>query len=803
MSEEFVTITVDGQELQAPKGAMLIEVTDKANIKVPRFCYHEKLAVAANCRMCLVEVEKAPKPLPACATPVMDGMVVHTRSDRAREAQKSVMEFLLINHPLDCPICDQGGECELQDVAMGYGQDVSEYVEGKRVVFDKNIGPLIATELTRCIHCTRCVRFGREIAGIRELGMTGRGENALISTFLEQSVDSEMSGNVIDICPVGALTAKPSRFAARAWELTQHASVAPHDCIGSNIYVHTLRGEVVRVVPRDNEAINEVWISDRDRFSYEGLEADDRLTVPMIREEGEWVEADWDEALKVASSAIKRALDSHDANEEEAGSASDRLAALVSPSSTLEEMFLLQKLVRSLGSGSIDHRLRQSDFSDQDAAPVIPWLGQDIQDLEDVDAALLIASNTRKEQPLVNHRLRKATNRGAQVSFINTRTFDINFPVANNIAVAQQKLVHELAAVVAAVFADSGEALPSYIAGAAAIATPNESHRAIARQLGQGSNSTVLLGSQAAMHPSFSAIRALAEAIATQTGSHFGYLSDGANSAGAWLAGAVPHRGPCNDGEAVKGLNLSEWSEKGTTAAILVNIEPEYDSANSRQLIRALKNADTVVAITAFGSPALEDVATVMLPAAAFTETSGTFVNAEGVMQSFKGANPAAGQARPAWKILRVLGNLLKLDGFDYLSSEQVRDELRQRCEDIELNNAVNGAAQVSLPAASGALVRAADVPIYAADALVRRAASLQKTADAVGLSVTLNPADAARLDLEEEVSSVSVKQGDSSAVMKLIIDDAVPEGSAWIPTGVTGSEMLGDPFGEVTIEKV
>jgi NADH-quinone oxidoreductase subunit G len=800
---EFVTITVDGQELQAPKGAMLIEVTDRANIKVPRFCYHEKLAVAANCRMCLVEVEKAPKPLPACATPVMDGMVVHTRSDRAREAQKSVMEFLLINHPLDCPICDQGGECELQDVAMGYGQDVSEYVEGKRVVFDKNIGPLIATELTRCIHCTRCVRFGREIAGIRELGMTGRGENALISTFLEQSVDSEMSGNVIDICPVGALTAKPSRFAARAWELTQHASIAPHDCIGSNIYVHTLRGEVVRVVPRDNEAINEVWISDRDRFSYEGLDADDRLTVPMIREEGEWVEADWDEALKVASSGIKRALDSKDDDEGgEAGDPSARLAALVSPSSTVEEMYLLQKLVRSLGSGSIDHRLRQSDFSDQDAAPVIPWLGQDIENLETVDAALLIASNTRKEQPLANHRLRKATNNGAQVSFINTRAFDFNFPVANNIAVAQQKLVHELAAVAAAVFADSDEAVPSYIAGAVSIATPNESHRAIARQLGQGDNTTVLLGSQAAMHPSFSAIRALAEAIATRTGSHFGYLSDGANSAGAWLAGAVPHRGPCNDGEAVKGLNLPEWSEKGTAAAILVNVEPEHDVANSRQLIRALNNASAVVAVTAFRSPALDDVATVMLPAAAFTETSGTFVNAEGVMQSFKGANQAAGEARPAWKILRVLGNLLKLEGFDYLSSEQVRDELRQACEDIELNNSVTGAAQVSLPAASGALMRSADVPIYAADALVRRAAALQKTIDAVGLSVTLNPADAARLGLEEDAGSVSVNQGDSSAVMKLIIDDAVPEGSAWIPMGVTGSEMLGDPFGEVHIEK-
>ncbi|MGD8583591.1 MAG: NADH-quinone oxidoreductase subunit NuoG, partial [Gammaproteobacteria bacterium] len=606
MSEEFVTITVDGQELQAPKGAMLIEVTDKANIKIPRFCYHEKLAVAANCRMCLVEVEKAPKPLPACATPVMDGMVVYTRSDYAREAQKSVMEFLLINHPLDCPICDQGGECELQDVAMGYGQDVSEYVEGKRVVFDKNIGPLIATELTRCIHCTRCVRFGREIAGIRELGMTGRGEYALISTFLEKSVDSEMSGNVIDICPVGALTAKPSRFAARAWELVQHPAVAPHDCIGSNIYVHTLRGDVIRVVPRDNEAVNEVWISDRDRFSYEGLESDDRLTSPMIRADGEWVEADWNEALQIAAAEIRRALEvsNDDENDNsEAVNPSSRLAALVSPSSTLEEMYLLQKIMRSLGSGSIDHRLRQCDFSDQDYAPVIPWLGQDIENLENIDAALLIGSNPRKEQPIANHRLRKAVvNNNAQVSFINARAFECNYPVANNIAIAQQQLPHELAAIAAAAFTATGASVPSHISAVVSKAVPGEQHRIIVQQLQQGENSTVLLGNQAAMHPAFAALRALAEAIAAQTDSVFGYLSDGANSAGAWLAGAVPHRGPCNDAEAVKGMGIAEWGNSSPASAILVNVEPEHDVAQSQQVTKALNSASSVIAVTAFKS---------------------------------------------------------------------------------------------------------------------------------------------------------------------------------------------------------
>ena len=805
MSEEFVTITVDGRELQAPKGAMLIEVTDKANIKVPRFCYHEKLAIAANCRMCLVEVEKAPKPLPACATPVMDGMVVYTQSARAREAQKSVMEFLLINHPLDCPICDQGGECELQDVAMGYGQDVSEYVEGKRVVFDKNIGPLIATELTRCIHCTRCVRFGREIAGLRELGMTGRGENALISTFLERSVDSEMSGNVIDLCPVGALTAKPSRYGARSWEMVQHASIAPHDCVGSNVFIHTLRGEVRRVVPRDNEAINEVWISDRDRFSYEGLASDDRVTAPMIRQDGAWVEADWDEALQLAASQIQDALTKTSGDEGSDVDASSALAALISPSSTLEEMYLLQKLVRSLGSGSIDHRLRQSDFSDQDNAPVMPWLGQDIANLENLDAALLIGSNPRKEQPIVNHRLRKAAvNNKAQISFINPRSFDSNFPVANDICVAQHHLVNELAAVAAATFALSGNPAPAHITDAVANARPQPVHQELAQQLQQGENSTVLVGSQAAMHPEFAAIRALAGAIASETGSLFGYLSDGGNGAGAWLAGAVPHRGPCGTADAVKGRGISDWSEHAPTAAVLVNVEPEYDVAHSQVLLNALRSAASVVAITAFKSPALDDVASVILPAAAFSETSGTFVNAEGVMQSFNGANQPPGDARPGWKILRVLGNLLQLGGFDYVSSEQVRDELRGVCEQLELDNSVSNAPAVSLPAANGALMRAGDVPIYATDALVRRATSLQQTDDSVGLSVTLNLADAQRLGLDDDdVTSVKVTQGEISATLGLIIDDNVPAGSAWIPMAVSGSERLGDPFGEVLIEKV
>jgi NADH-quinone oxidoreductase subunit G len=804
MSEEFVTITVDGRELKAPKGAMLIEVTDRENIHVPRFCYHDKLPIAANCRMCLVEVEKAPKPLPACATPVMEGMVVHTQSAKAKAAQRSVMEFLLINHPLDCPICDQGGECELQDVAMAYGGDVSQYSEGKRVVFDKSIGPLIATELTRCIHCTRCVRFGREIAGIRELGMTNRGENARIATYMESAVSSEMSGNVIDICPVGALTAKPSRFKGRAWEMVQHKSIAPHDCIGSGVYVHTLRGEVIRVVPRDNEAINEVWISDRDRFSYEGIHSNDRLTTPKIKTGGEWQDCDWDTALAATVDGIRNALSEVVVNtaeaegEDEQKAASEKLAALVSPSATIEEMYLLQKLLRSLGSGSIDHRLRQSDFSDQDGAPVIPWLGQDIAALENLDAALLVGSNVRKEQPIANHRLRKAAVKGAAISFVNPKTFDMNFPVAANIAVAQQHMVQELAAIAAAAFKLSGEKAPASIARV----KPDAAHTALVKQLSEAENSTVLLGNLAAMHPSFAALRELAHAIAQQTGSVFGYLSEGSNSAGAWLAGAVPHRGAGGATEdVVSGISVGDWPQQRPDAAILLHVEPEADFADSLAMTGALEHAGFVAAISAFTSPALLETANVLLPAAAFTETSGSYVNAEGLMQSFGGANAPTGEARPAWKILRVLANLLELPGFDYMSSEQVRDEMRGLCETIDLDNTVSGAIEIGIAEASSGLHRASDVPIYAGDMLVRRAAALQQTADAVALSVSINPADASALELID-IDSVIVKQGEASAQLPLIVDAAVPAGCAWIPLGVRGSERLGGPFGEVTLER-
>ncbi len=824
-TEDMVTITVDGQEVQAPKGVMLIEVTDAQNIKVPRFCYHKKLAIAANCRMCLVEVEKAPKPLPACATPVMDGMVVHTHSKYAKDAQKSVMEFLLINHPLDCPICDQGGECELQDVAVAYGESVSEYSETKRVAFDKNIGPLIATELTRCIHCTRCVRFGREIAGIRELGMTGRGENALISTFVDECVNSEMSGNAVDVCPVGALTAKPSRYAARAWEMVQHKTIAPHDCIGSNLYVHTLRGEVVRVVPCENEAINEVWISDRDRFSYEGADSEDRLTTPMIKRDGNWQAANWDEALQLVADKFKAVADEkvkqiaaveaakdeataesdsaiEDADAEAVEPVSTEMAALVSANATLEEQYLTQKLMRVLGSGNIDHRLRQSDFSDQGAAPVMPWLGQNIEQLEQLGAALLIGSNVRKEQPIANLRLRKASiNNNAKISFLNPRQYDFNFDVANNIAVAQQNMVAELAAIAAAAYQLSGNAVAKDLSSALKKAKVDESHKAIAQQLTDAESATVLLGNIANMHPQLSSLRALAEVIANQTNSVFGYLSDGCNAAGAWLAGAVPHRGVAGStDEIVAGKNISELYNEKLAACLLLNIEPDTDAANAKALMTTLNNADFVVSISAYSSASVKQAADVMLPAANFMETSGTYVNAEGFWQSFKGVVEPKGGARPAWKILRVLGNLTGVDGFEYMSSDDVKAEVRSHCEAIELSNAIEQPATIEINAVSSELHRSSDVPMYASDAIVRRAGSLQKTVDAQSMCVRLNSAEAERLGVIA-ASTVTVKQGDNSAALMLVIDDTIPDASAWIPLAVKGNDVLGSAFAEVSIE--
>jgi NADH-quinone oxidoreductase subunit G len=774
---ENITIEVDGRKLAARPGQMLIEVTDAAGINIPRFCYHKKLSVAANCRMCLVEVEKAPKPLPACATPVADGMKVYTRSPLAREAQQGTMEFLLINHPLDCPICDQGGECELQDVAMGYGGDVSRFTERKRVVKDEDIGALIATDMTRCIHCTRCVRFGGEIAGLRELGATGRGEHMRIGVFVEHAVASELSGNVIDLCPVGALTSKPYRYTARAWELLQRDSVAAHDAVGSNLHLHVRRNQVMRVVPRENEAINETWISDRDRFSYQGLYTEDRLGQPLLRSNGRLQPVDWQQALQATAKLLKDAP-------------AQQLGALVSPNATLEEMYLLQALLRGLGSANIDHRLRQSDFRNAAADPPLPWLGSSLADLERNGATLLVGCWLRKEQPLINHRLRKSVLAGGSVMAINPVAYDFNYDLDVDIVATPSGILSELAGVAAALGADTlGLAV-----------TPDAAHQAIADALRSAQQGSVLLGAGALAHPDFTLLRALADGIAAAAGVSIGYLTEGANAAGAWLAGAVPHRGP---GGAVvaAGLDTAAMLAQPLHTYVLLGCEPDFDLANPAAAQTVLGGAQ-LVALATHLSPALQAHADVVLPIAAFAETSGTFVNLQGDRQSFAGAVSPVGEARPAWKVLRVLGNLVDLAGFDYVSSEEVRDALLAACAAQQPDNQL-GAASAGTPQLQPAegLERIGGTPIYAVDPLVRRARALQSTPDAWRAGLRLNAAVAASFALSGG-GTATLRQGDAASTLPVVVDERVPDGCVWLPTGVPGSESLGAAFGHVSLEK-
>ncbi len=781
-------IEIDGRVLEAPKGAMIIEVADRHGIHIPRFCYHHKLSIAANCRMCLIEVENAPKPLPACATPVMEGMKIHTTSGVAAGAQKSVMEFLLINHPLDCPICDQGGECELQDVAMGYGRGISRFGERKRVVDDEDLGPLIATDMTRCIHCTRCVRFGEEIAGVPELGATGRGEHMRIGTFVQSTVDSEMSGNVIDVCPVGALTSKPFRFQARAWEMRSHDTIAPHDAVGSNLHVHVMAGRVKRVVPRQNEAVNEVWLSDRDRFSYEGLYSEDRLRTPMIKRDGEWSQCGWEEALSFASSALRDLV---------AGHGGDSLGALVSPNATLEEAYLLQKLVRGLGAASIDHRLRDADFSDQGLAPLHPSLGCSIAEIESRDAILLIGACPRRELPIVNHRLRKASLRGARVMVLNPADYEFNFRVDRRIVVSPSAMADALAGVVAAT-AERDAPAPE-VRELVGDVPPCEESLAIARALADAKRAALLLGPTVAAHPEGALIRGLAATLASATGASLGQLTEGANCAGAWLAGAVPHRGPAGHALARPGRDARAMVRDPRRGYLLFGIEPEFDCGDPSTALAAMHTAELVVAFTAFRNDEMSRYAHVMLPISPYAENSGTFVNVEGRWQSFEAAVPPLGDSRPGWKILRVMGNQLDLEGFDHMSADAIRAEVESATQEPAAGGQRWRAGDRSeWPA--GTLCRLGRVPLYAADGVVRRAGALQETRDAAAFSgVALNAASAARLGLEEGARA-AVCQGDARITASVHIDDRLPDGCVAIPAGIPASTSLGPDIGPLLV---
>jgi NADH-quinone oxidoreductase subunit G len=699
----MVEIELDGQKVEVPPGSMIMHAAEKAGTYIPHFCYHKKLSIAASCRMCLVEVEKAPKPMPACATPVTMGMIVRTKSDKAIKAQQSVMEFLLINHPLDCPICDQGGECQLQDLAVGYGGGASRYEEEKRVVFHKDVGPLISMEeMSRCIHCTRCVRFGQEVAGVMELGMSHRGEHAEIETFVGQSVDSELSGNMIDICPVGALTSKPFRYSARTWELSRRKSVSPHDSTGANLIVQVKNHRVMRVVPLENDAVNECWIADRDRFSYEAVNSEDRLTAPMLKQGGEWKTVDWQTALEYVANGLKQVKADHGAG---------AIGVLASPHSTVEELALAGALVRGLGSENIDTRLRHADFFNAASPNTARWLGMPIAALSGLQRVLVVGSNLRKDHPLFAQRIRQAARKGGQVNVLNAQSQDWAMPVKNTVLADSTHWVSALAGIANAVGAETGVLAP-------VAAEVNDAARAIAKSLLGGEHKAILLGNAAAHHAQASSLLSLANWIAQQTGAVVGYLSEAANTVGAQLVNAQPGQG---------GLNAAQMLGGGLKAALLLNNEPAFDSALGSQ---GLANAGMVVTLSPFKTNL--DISDVLLPIAPFTETSGSFVNAEGRLQSFHAVVRPLGDTRPAWKVLRVLGNLLGLPGFDADSSQAVLAAALPGLtagsvvEASRLSNA--GAAFIDMnPAASQPCVAS----IYQLDSLVRRASSLQLTADA------------------------------------------------------------------------
>jgi NADH-quinone oxidoreductase subunit G len=698
----MVEIELDGKKVEVLEGSMVMHAAEKAGTYIPHFCYHKKLSIAANCRMCLVDVEKAPKPMPACATPVTQGMVVHTKSDKAIKAQQSVMEFLLINHPLDCPICDQGGECQLQDLAVGYGGSSSRYEEEKRVVAVKDIGPLISMqEMSRCIHCTRCVRFGQEVAGMMELGMSHRGEHAEIETFVGQTVDSELSGNMIDICPVGALTSKPFRYSARTWELSRRKSISPHDSTGSNLIVQVKNNKVMRVVPLENEAVNECWIADRDRFSYEALNSDERLTVPMIKHGGKWETVDWQTALEYIANGLKQIKHNH-------GAAS--IGALVSPHSTLEELYLAGKLMRGLGSENIDYRLRNADFAGHEG---VRTLGTTIASLTTMQRALIVGSDLRKDHPLFAQRLRQAAKSGCAIHSIGSSASQWAMPIASDVALPAAQWLVALQSVAHAVAEQTQVASPY-----AAPVTPQA--QAIAKSLLGGERKAVLLGNAAAHHAHATALLAVAHWIAQHTGAAVGYLTEAANTVGAQFVGAMPRD---------SGLNAQQMINGGLKAVFLLHTEPEFDSAQGQGAVTALAKAEMVVGMGAF--KANKDCCDVILPIAPFTETPGTFVNAEGRVQSFHAVVKPLGETRPAWKVLRVIANTMKVPGFEYESAQEVLQEV------------FGGVVPSHLPAerlsnagtAPTALVTEVSEPcvarIYQLDSTVRRASSLQMTADA------------------------------------------------------------------------
>jgi len=780
----MLELEIDGKQVQVPEGSTVMDAANKIGAFIPHFCYHKKLSIAANCRMCLVEVEKAPKPLPACATPVTNGMKVKTHSDLAVTAQKGVMEFLLINHPLDCPICDQGGECQLQDLSVGYGGSTSRYQEEKRVVVNKNLGPLISTDMTRCIHCTRCVRFGQEIAGIMELGVANRGERSEILAFVDRTVDSELSGNVIDLCPVGALTSKPFRFSARTWELSRRKSISPHDALGANLVVQVKHNEVKRVLPLENEDVNECWLSDKDRFSYEALNGEQRLHRPMLKQGGQWKEVDWQTALEYVANGLKNVLSSH-------GPAS--LGALASPHSTLEELYLLQQLLRGVGSDNVDFRLRQRDFSLDGKRAGAPWLGTSIVEFGKLDRVLVVGSFLRKDHPLLAQRLRQSVKKGAQISVIHATADDLLLPIAGRITVAPSAFAAALAEMIKSVAEQKAVAFDESLYQQTQTLPVGAEARKIATSLVSGERVGVFLGNLGQHHPQAALLAALLQELARLLGASFGVLGEAANSVGGYIAGALP-RG--------NGLNARSMLEQPRKAYLVLHAEPELDCAAPLLAAQALSAAEMVVAMTPFMTRATE-YADVILPVSPFTETSGTFINTEGRVQSFHAVVKPLDDTRPAWKVLRVMGNLLGLAGFDYESSEEVRKAVLGGENASVSNSLSNDVAGVSfsVPAVGAQIERVADVPIHFADPVVRRAPSLQRTRDAAEPMARMNSVMLTRLGLEAG-AKVVVRQGQGEAVLAVDCDEGVADGCVRIAAGHESTSALGDLIGPISVER-
>ncbi|WP_019141348.1 NADH-quinone oxidoreductase subunit NuoG [Noviherbaspirillum massiliense] len=777
----MVEIEIDGKKVEVPEGSMVMDAANKAGTYIPHFCYHKKLSIAANCRMCLVEVEKAPKPLPACATPVTPGMVVRSHSEKAVKAQQGVMEFLLINHPLDCPICDQGGECQLQDLAVGYGSSSSRYEEEKRVVVPKEVGPLISMKgMARCIQCTRCVRFGQEVAGVMEFGMLNRGEHSEITTFVGKTVDSEISGNMIDLCPVGALLSKPFLNTARNWELSRRKSVSPHDGLGSNLIVQVRGAKVMRVLPLENEAVNECWLSDKDRFSYEGLNSEDRLTVPMIKQGGKWQETDWQTALEYVAHGLRNIRHEHGA---------DAIAALAASYSTLEELSLLQKLMRGLGSDNVDFRPRQSDFALD--GKITPWLGMSITEFGQLNRAFVIGSFLRKDHPLLAARLRHVAKHGAKVSILHGTDDDLLMPLATRMIKAPSEWLSALGEVVVAVAHAKGIAAPAGFENT----QPSQEAKRIADDLLSGERRGVVLGNAAAQHPQASQLHAAAQWIALHTDAKFGYLTEAANTVGGYLANATPG----------KGANALQMFAQPRKAYVLLHAEPELDCFDPQTARAALDKAEMVVVMSPYKNGL--DYADVLLPVSPFAETSGTFVNCEGRAQSFNGSVKPYMETRPAWKVLRVLGNLLGLSGFDYDSSEAIRNEVlgASKAEEADLQPRLNNVADIQPKAvakpAQQQLERIADVPIYFTDAIVRRATSLQLTNDAQAPKAWLSSALAEQLGIAEG-GNVRVIQGQGSAVLAAAIDKRLPANLVRVAAAHPSTATLGAMFGSIRVEK-